>query len=221
MSINDLKSQYPHLHSILGEYYQLDNEPKFDLNSLISDKLGNIKEFSKKWVHGMLKSISRQVGYPAQGLTFGFVPNYGGMFEFSESLSDSRKAITQIQFYLSLIKNVYSIQIVVIDSNNEFNPFLKEEAQNQILNEIWISPNYHESKYNEIFKKLEYYFEKNLKAPIFLPYSIQKIELLDVLMPHTSNEENTVEDAFFRKVLPLNKNYRIFGDENYRIDELQ
>ena len=222
MIYEELKIKFPGLSSIIEEYYETENknscEPKKLLIELIEDKLGNNKNFRNTWIKGILKEIEIEIGYKTQDLTFGFIPNYGGMVELSNEIEDRKRHITQIQFYLSLLKDVYSIQIVEIEETIEYNRFLKKEAQNQTNKGIYVSPSNHECK--EIYCRIESFFESFLANPVFLPYSLQQVALPDVFMPHTTNESNTVGNAFFRKILPLNEDYDIFGDFNYRINEL-
>jgi len=218
MNQEELKLKYPNFFALIEEYYGADERPKKILEELILDRLGNKKKFRKNWTNGILKAIGEEIGYPTQGLTFGFIPNYGGMAEFSETLGDDKKIITQIQFYISLLRNVYTIQITEIEEVTRHNSFLNHEVQNQTLKEIWVSPSH--PKYNDIFLKIESYMDRTLDNSIFLPYSIQQIRLNEIIMPHTSNEDNKVEDAFFRKILPLNQDFSILGDPDYRINEL-
>ncbi|MEM7487237.1 MAG: hypothetical protein AAF348_18670 [Bacteroidota bacterium] len=223
MNSKELKLKHPNLFSIIEEYYDIDNHNIDDtskkiLIDLIEDKLVNITNFRKNWTKGILKNISREVGYPTQGLTFGFIPNYGGMVEFSENLCDDKKAITQIQFYISLLRNVYTLQIVEIEERRGFNKFLKQETNHQTLKEIWVSPGHR--KYNKLYLQIESYLDEILINPFFLPFSIQGVKLDGVFMPHTPNEANTVGDAFFRKIHPLNDDFSIFGNPEHRIDEL-
>ena len=38
--------------------------------------------------------------------------NYGGMVVFNKDLDNDTRNITQIQFYVSLLRNIYTIQII-------------------------------------------------------------------------------------------------------------
>lgn len=218
MNQRELKLKYPSFFSIIEEYYGTDEKPRKVLEDLILNRLGDAKNFRKMWTNGILKAIGREIGCPTQDLTFGFIPNYGGMTEFSEDLGNGKRTVTQIQFYVSLLNNVFTIQITEIEEVIRYNQFLKLETPNQKLKEIWVSPDH--PKYNEIFLKIESFLNRNLVDSIYLPYVIQQVGLDEITMPHTNNEDNKVEDAFFRKVLPLNKDYKVLGNIDYRIHEL-
>jgi hypothetical protein len=214
----ELKSTYPIIFEIIEEYYGVNERPKKILKDLILDRLGNKKTFKEKWSKGILKSIGKEIGYPTEELTLGYMPNYGGMVVFNKDLDNDTRNITQIQFYVSLLRNIYTIQITEIEEVMAYNPFLKKVVQNQTLKEIWVSPDH--PIYSDLFLKIESYLDKTLVNPIYLPYSIQQIPIDEVEMHHTSNEANKVEDAFFRKILPLNKDFTILGNRNYRLHEL-
>lgn len=140
--------------------------------------------------------------------------------EFSKDLGDGVKAITQIQFYVSLLGNVCTIQIVEIEEKMEFHPFLKEILPKQILKEIWVSPDNH--PYKDLFLKIQTSLEELFENLIYLPYSIQQIELRKIKLLHTDdNKKNTVGNAFFRKILPLYKGDSIvLGNQDYGIQKL-
>lgn len=168
----------------------------------------------------MLKTISEKLNYSLQGITFGFIPNYGGQLQFSEDLGNGKKAITQIQFYVSILRDVYTIQILEIEESIEYNQMLKMELPLPILKEIWVSPENH--RYKDLFLSIKSSLEAIIKNPIFLPYRIQQIELKNIKPPTMEDKDKySVGDAFFRKILPLQrKDATIFGDQDFEIDKL-
>lgn len=218
MSKRNLVQQYPKLFSIIERYYDEDTCPTKQLDQLIKDSLGNIEQYNKKWIDGVLKDLSLEVGFEAESLTFGYIPNYGGMFEQREKMGDGEVAVTQIQFYVSLLDNVYTVQVLELVENRVLNPFLKREVAQQTLNRLWVSPDHLQTR--DLFKKVEAFLETAFGKPIFLPYRIRRTNLIGYKMPHTSNENNKIGNAFFQQVLPLNHDYRIMGNQEYRITDL-
>ena len=165
---------------------------------MVLDKIRNIKNYNTYWKQGILKTISKEIDCSIHGITFGFIPNYGGQIQFSKDIGNKQKAITQIQFYVSLLDSVYTIQIIEIEETLEYHPLLQRIVPNQVLKETWVSPENH--KYKDMFLKIQTTLETIIEKPIFLPYRIQQIELKNV-KPQTmhDNDKFTVGDAFFKK----------------------
>ncbi len=218
--IDSLIVKFPKLYRILNEYYGLDSIAKYSIEELILDRIGNSENYKVYWKDGVLKNIGSEIGCNVQGITFGFIPNYGGQVQFSNEIDSNRKDITQIQFYVSLLDNVYTIQILEIEESKEFNPMMKLTLPKQTLKEIWVSPENHRHK--DLFLKIQSSLEAITENPIFLPYSIQEIELKGVKPPIMEDKViYTVGDAFFRKILPLHRNEALIkGNPDYEINKL-
>ncbi|WP_318343386.1 hypothetical protein [Flagellimonas baculiformis] len=208
------------MYGILDEYYGIDTTPKKNIEEIILDRLGNSENYHAFWKEGVLKTLSKELGYNAHGITFGFIPNYGGQVEFSMDLGGGQRTITQIQFYVSLLDNVHTIQILEIEESIEHHPFLKKDLPKQILKEVWVSPEEHRNK--DIFLRIQNSLEMTFGNSLYLPYSIQQIKLGKIRLPHTDDKhENTIGDAFFRKILPLHQTDSIIrGNPNYGFDKL-
>ncbi|UOY06038.1 hypothetical protein L0P88_19190 [Muricauda sp. SCSIO 64092] len=208
------------MFGILNQYYGLESNAQSDIESLILDKIGNKNNYENYWKNGVLKTISEKIKNDVEGITFGFIPNYGGQVYLSQDLGNGSFDITQIQFYVSLLHNIYTIQILEITETKEFHPTLKVILPKQHLKEIWVSPENH--IYKSIFLKIQNTLEGILEKPIFLPHSIQQIELNNLKLPNPYNYPlNTIGNAFFKKIHPLHSDgCRVFGNENYKIEEL-
>jgi len=219
IDLNTFKIRFPELYNIISQYYGGDI-PARKIENLILDRIGNTKKYKDYWKNGVLKSISKEIDYNIQGITFGYVPNYGAQIEFVKDLSGGQKAITQIQFYVSFLANVYTIQILEIKESMKHHSSLNMDLSTQTLQEIWVSPENHMHK--NLFLKIKIELETILENPIYLPYSIQQIELKKIKLPQVYNSKrNTIGDAFFKKILPLyHKDAVLFGNPNYKIDEL-
>jgi len=217
MSILKFAKKYPKLSSIIDTYYSSNICPTEKLDTLIQDKLINIENYTKTWEDGILVKLSEETGIKAQSLTFGYIPNYGGMLQYKKDLGNGLKAVTQVQFYVSLLANVYTVQVLDIDEKRVVHPFLRQEVDEQILVRKWVSPN--DGPTNGLFKKVESFLDTALENPVYLPYCIRTEALKGLMMHHTQSEVNTVGDAFFKQVLPLNKDYDIMGNREYRISE--
>ena len=213
-----IENKYPKIDAILNDYYKTKSSPTKDLHAVILEKIANPNNYKKYWTDGVLKTISNSIGHQVYGRTVGFVPNYGGSIEFLTDLGNDKKAITQIHFYVSLLNDVYTIQINEIEEQIQKIEMLDKFMPVQKLKEIWVSPSNH--RYADLFLKIESILEETLHKPIFLPYSVQKMELNGIQIPNVHNNTVYVEDAFFKKILPLNQDYIIKGNPKYRISEL-
>ncbi len=165
--------------------------------------------------------MEKELNLNIQGITFGFSPNYSGQIEFLKDLGNQKKAVTQIQFYVSLLENVYTMQMLEIDEQLQYNSSLQMTLPNHVLKEIWVSPENHE--YQDVFLKIKSYLSRFFNNPFYLPYSIQQTDLQKIGLTYGNNREiNNLGDAFFRKVLPLNQiGHKIFGNQDYEIEQLR
>ncbi|MFD2588425.1 hypothetical protein ACFSQJ_15925 [Croceitalea marina] len=219
MDIKNLKLNYPKLAGLIKKYYYDNTEAGHsNLDDLINYKLINQKNYQKIWVKGILKTIEKELGQEVIDLTFGTIPNYGGMVYFNNKNESDKFVSTQIHFYVSLIENVISVQIIEMEETNRQIHPLELDPSLRIIKKIIVSPGYHHL--DKVFAKIELLLNKLLVNPIFLPYSVDQTILDNLIIPHSVNIQNTVGDAFFKKFIPDNKDFTVIGNQDYRINQL-
>lgn len=227
MRYHELKNSLPFLYSNIEEFYPIENKNhQMDINScnfknlmdLIDLKITNKKNFKNYWINGILDQIQREIDGQVFDLTFGKIPNYGGMIRISDKIDERKSAVVEIQFYVSLIKNYFSIQIARIEELMEFSKALQQELIHQKLISLIISPS--NDEYNSLFVKIESVLKNTLESPIFLPHSLDTTVLDELVVPHTFKEYNNIGDTFFCKILPPNISYTLIGNINYGIESI-
>ncbi|MEM1003497.1 MAG: hypothetical protein AAGH46_12695, partial [Bacteroidota bacterium] len=213
IDFTELKIRHPNLYKTLNEYYGIDSPKKHNIEELIL-RAHNSERYVSYWKNGILKKIEKEINHSIQGITFGFIPNYGGEVYFSTEVSERRNKLTKIQLYLSLLDNVYTIQVLETIETVDILPVEKIEIRTETLKELWVSPGNHPC--SELFLKIQNCLDKLLESPVFLPYSIQEIELKGVSPPGIVEKERYfVRDAFFRTIMPQNcEGALIYGDHN-------
>jgi len=227
MDYKELEKKYPILYSNINDFYPISNtnidrdsgELDFKkLRDLINQKIADSINFNKYWQNGIRAEIQKEINYPVIDLTFGYIPNYGGMIRFDENIGKNKFLVFEIQFYVSLINNFINIQVAEIEEHRTFNESVKMDLTYQKLISLTVSPS--ENKYNHIFIKIEKLLNKFLKRPIFLPYELGNTILDGLVVPHSYKNENKIEDVFFSKKAPINLSDNIIGDVNYGIEKI-
>ena len=220
INFSTVKNNYPNLYQILNDYYGIDHSPKYDIQKLIEASY-SMKHFVKFWKKGILNRIATEIDKELDNISFGLVPNYGAEAYFSIKTGNNRYRLTLVQFYLSMLNNVYTIQILEVDEIIDILPLEKIEVRTGTLKELWVSPGDH--KHSRLFISIQKCLEELLENPIFLPYTLQEIELPSIVLPWAvEREKYLVKDAFFRTVMPHNsEGALICGDPNYMLDKLQ
>lgn len=221
MDFDILKEKYPKLYKTLNEYHGIDEPSKYDVDELIGASQQTAK-YVRLWRSGILKKIEHELQMRAHTLTFGFIPNYGGEVIFSKKIKPERWHVISIQFYVSLLDNIYTIQILdTIESLHTY-PYENLEVTRSTLKELWVSPEEH--PYGEVFLKIQSCLERNLDKPIYLPYSIQEVNLKGFNPPRSlvPKKQYCVRDAFFEMVLPqYTDGALICGNHDYMIEKLE
>ncbi|MEM8508799.1 MAG: hypothetical protein AAF717_13260 [Bacteroidota bacterium] len=229
MNLIELKQQYPFLYKDLLNYYPCKSDQdkyehtdsaKFEkLNHLIDLGIGNRQNFRNIWLKGVLKKIEQETKNKVFDLTLGSVPSYGGMIRISKQKEKKIFSVDEIQFYVSLINNYISIQILQIEEETKFNKFMQQEIIVQKLLKVTVSP--HENGYNHIFKKIEKVLDGLFENAKFLPYQLGKTMIDDLIIPHTYKDVIFLEEALFSKKIPLNNSFDIIGNTLYRLPDIQ
>lgn len=233
ISLKELLEKAPKIHDIINSYYNLSFQRKHDeywtqqgINDIldfIDNNIVNDENLNEKWHNKICEQIERRLNLKVKGATLGMVPNYGGIIELARN--PTSKECVELHFYVSFLKNVYSIQIVYLKDNMHIKrpqPYLKDLITKGIKTLV-VSPI--EDKYYKEYKIIESIIEANFENPIFLPYSIEKLRLNGLEVTYMEGENCLIGEAFFYKAFPVNYHFgniqTIVGDENYKIDLLK
>lgn len=221
ITIKELKKKYPNLANTIDYYYPIGikmEDPIYKeyvgnqiLNSIIEENILNNEIFVSRWEKDFLGELEKRINRKIIGATLGLVPNIGGLIELYES--DDLCELHQIHFYVSLIKNYYSIQFV------KSNKYMKHQRGNigWGAEELIVSPvdNY----YKELFLEIENYIREKLPDAKFLPYSIECLKLEGLQVNYSVLEDCEIGRGFFHKFFAYEAK-KVIGDINYRIEEI-
>lgn len=212
----NLKDKYSKIFFNLNKYYDFDdtldkNKTKI-MNSIIEERIINQQNYKIQWVECFLDKLSKLVNYEVVGATYGIGPSLGGKIIINK---EKKKELT---FFVSLLSNYYSIQIVEIDKyyiTNEY--FTNKESLG--VKKIIVSPV--ETEFGELFNTVDKFIRNEIKDSKFLPFKFDMIKIIDFKVNYKFiNDYSTVSDGFFNKGLALLKNTQIIGDINYLINEI-
>lgn len=218
-----LREAYPKVCLYLNKFYSYNIKEKdhIDYNrvDLLNEVIGkNILEreiYEKKWKVGFLDKLSKKINYEIIDATHGLVPNFGGRIILNKSENNSKK---ELLFFVSLITNYYSIQIINIDKyiiSNEY--FTNKEAMG--VKKIVVSPL--EIENGSLFIEIEKFICSKIDNAKFLPFKFDTIKLEKFEVPYKYVKDfSTVSDAFFHKGLTLHKDTEIIGNIEYKIDKI-
>lgn len=221
ITIKELKKLYPNLANTLDFYYPIgikQEDPIYNkyvgtqvLNSIIEENIVNNEIFVSRWEKDFLGELEKRINHKIIGATLGLVPNIGGLIELYES--DDLRNLHQIHFYVSLLKNYYSIQII------KSYKYMKQENGDigWGAEELIVSPV--EGFYKELFLEIENYIKEKLPDSKFLPYSIDKLKLEGLQVNYSFLEDCEIGRGFFHKFFAY-ESIKISGDPDYRINEL-
>lgn len=230
-NLQKLKINAPKIFEILNYYYPLgyskedkeylDYKGIKELLSLISDKISGKNDFYKNWQNDVCLEIENLLGKKVIGASFGLVPNFGGRINLSNN--PSQNYYDELQFYVSFLKNIYSIQVLRVCKNMKVKGWGRfRDYEGEGIETLIVSPV--KGYYEDEFNKVENFIKNKFKEATFLPYSIDvlKIEGLDVT--YCDIEYCPVGEAFFSRYLPLNYYFNtipvIIGDVDYKLDKL-
>ncbi len=229
MNRQGLLQKYPKLYQDLTEYYPIvaDKDVGEDYNPAIFDKLnrsidlkiGDRKYFQNFWSRGVLKKVEKETNYKVQDLTLGAVPNYGGMIRLSNPEHGKVASIIEIQFYVSLINNYISINILEMEESIVVHPIMHQDIIEQNLLKLVVSPSPH--KYNYVFERIENILDETFDNAKFLSYGLEKTVIDGLRIPHTYKANVTLGESLFSKKIPFNDGFEIIGDQDYRITDIQ
>ncbi len=233
-NINKLKKSAPKIYDILEFYYPFllfkKEQTEYwnyhgikSMITMINTNIVNEINFDKNWTVGICKELESLLNRKITGATFGLTPDYGGIIELENNI-DSQMMV-ELHFYISFLKNVYSIQIVYLNKNMKIRRNMKyvKDFYGKGIETLVVSPikGYYDNEFNII----ESFIDNKFKKAIFLPYSIDILKLKGLEVTYTDKEVCTVGDAFFNKGLPINYYYEsipyIIGDKNYKIEKLK
>jgi hypothetical protein len=231
-NIQKVKSIAPKIYNILATNYNLDDgvlyNQKQELNNeLIQNYIVNEKVYNEKWVNGLCKAIEGELKQSVIGATFGTAPNYGGYIKLGE-INDQ---IIELHFYISLISNVFSINIA----------YIREEQTDKLFNEVEKVGYFKRTKrkidtlvvsptkgfFDKEFLSIETLINSTFRNAMFLSYVLDSldIEKLKVTMSGFNNFKGRLGGVFFTKFLPYNyltnEIPKIIGNKNYRINQLR
>ena len=223
---NYLLNNFPEIHRHIKEYYPLGIKSSSleyknfsgikKLEKLINTNIVNTDYYEKFWTNGFLKKISEITGYDASGATYGIVPNYGGKIIIKET----EKYKIELQFYLSLIGNYYSVQIIKIDKKYNSTIFNNIPKFGPKIIKIIVSPK--EGYYSELFSEIELLIENQFSKSKFLPYyfDTKKLNGLDVFHEYSTDLCDPISKAFFNKGINTDENVEIIGNINHKLSKL-
>lgn len=225
-NIIDIKTKYPKLFETIKEYHPLEikkNEEDYIsfrglklLNNIIESNIISPKGFQDKWEKGFLDKLSDVINYNVIGATYGIVPNVGARIILEKNKDSSLELI----FFVSLIKNYYSIQIVKVCEIEYYNDCLKILKRGKGIKEIYVSPP--NNQYGNLFNKIDDFISNQLKGAKFLPFRFDLIRIENFQVFYKDSVDyNTVSDAFFHKGFFFDSNCLIFGDIDYKILDLE
>ncbi|WP_452219614.1 hypothetical protein [Lacinutrix salivirga] len=224
----DLKQDYPNLHFYLNLYYPVgikSSDDKYksyigqkNLSRNIKDKIENNEHLKLYWTNGFLKKISQEINYQTLDATYGLVPNYGGRIILNQS--DNLRFSTELQFFVSLINNFYSIQIIYSDKYTSYEHDFSINTTGYGINTIIVSPI--KKKYGELFLKIENLIKEEFLDASFIPFRFNLTKLKDFEVPYEFSKDfqTSISKAFFHKGKLLHENTEIIGDIDYKIDKL-
>lgn len=216
----NLKNEYPNVFLKLNKFYNFNNsniKVKLNLlNSIIEEKILNKENYKSSWEMSFLDKLSKTINYDVIGATYGLGPSLGGKIIINKD-KDSKKTIELI-FFISLLTNYYSIQIVNIDKyflKNEY--FIKKEAWG--VNKIIVSPL--EDDLGKLFISVENFILSEIKDAKFLPFKFDMIKIKDFQVNYKFVKDySSVSDGFFSKGIVLHDNTEIIGYINYKFHNL-
>ncbi|MFS4418490.1 hypothetical protein [Maribacter sp. 2307ULW6-5] len=233
VGLGELLKKAPKIHDIINSYYHLSIKRINDeywkqqgvrkILASIENNILNKANFEEKWQNKICFEIEKKLNLKVKGATLGMVPNYGGIVELEKD-SESMGRI-EIHFYVSFLKNVYSIQIVYLKENmpiarphSGVKDFITTGMEKLVVSPL-------ENVFFREYKIIESVIEENFENPIFLCYSIEKLRLHGLELTYMDGENCSVGEAFFHKAFPINYNFGdipvVLGDENYKIALLQ
>ena len=189
-----------------------------NLKRLIKNNIENSENFKLRWTNGFLKKVSQETNYHVLGATFGLVPNYGGKIILKQS--DDLRFSTEIHFFVSLINNLYSIQIVYSDKFTTYEREFLSDITGYGINKIIVSPI--DNEFGELFLKLENLIKENFLDAKFLPFRFDLIKLNKFEVPYEYSKDfcTQISKAFFHKGKLMHEKTLIIGNIDYKIDEL-
>lgn len=221
MNYNILKEKFPKVHETINNYYGIDNPSKYDIEKLMVASHLNDK-YVEFWKIGVLKKIEHELNIPTRTLTFGLIPNYGGKVDFRRKIKFGKFEVFSIHFYVSLLNQVYTMQILDMEESFHQYPQKTFRSKRYTLKKLWVSPEGH--PYEKVFLDIKCFLEQNLNTPLYLPYSIQEVKLIGLRPPSSAITKNQycVRDAFFNMVWPqYTDEFEIIGNKDYMIENLK
>lgn len=160
--------------------------------------------------------MSKNVCYDVIGATYGLVPNYGGKVLLEQS--DDLRYSTELYFFVSLINNFYSIQIVYSDKYSTFKRDFLPDITGYGIKKIIVSPiNEH---FGDAFSQIDEMIKSKFDNSIFLPFRFDVTKLENFEVPYSPSLDfcTQISKAFFHKGIQLNEQTEIIGDIDYKID---
>lgn len=220
----NLKDKYPSIFYQLSRFYEIDdivNENKLEqknilLNNIIENKIVNSKNYKLYWETNFLDKLSKVINHKVVGATYGIGPSLGGKIILMTDINTKKSK--ELVFFISLITNYYSVQIVTIDKyfiNNNF--YTNKEAwgvENVVVSSIPTDD-------GKLFDIVEKFICDELVDAKFFPFIFDTIKLNNFIVPYKYVYDfSTISDGFFNKGLILHENTKIIGDINYKIDKI-
>lgn len=219
----ELKEKFPELSSYINFYYPIGitkDNPIYnkyvgiiDLKSIIDYNILDNDVFKSKWVEGFFIDLENELGYTIIGVTNGLVPNVGGFIRVFQS--DDLRMEHQLHFYFSFINDYFSIQLAILDRFKK----LDDGSVGWGIDKLVVSPV--EGYHKNLFLKVEKYIKKRFPEAKNSPYSIDTTRLNGLEVIHSDEQNCEIGQAFFSKVLPLEKPEKIIGDTNYEIGQIK
>lgn len=214
-----LKENYPnvffHLHRF---YFNTPNKNGVDpLNEVIEKNILKREIYERNWEKGFLEKLSRKINHEVIGATYGLAPSLGGKIILKKN--DTNERIEELVFFVSLLTNYYSIQIVEIDKfiiSNDY--FSNKEAWG--VKKIVVSPIPEEN--GNLFKVVENFISEEIQNAKILPFRFDTIKVKNFQVEYKYVKDySSISDGFFNKGLIFHKDTQVIGDIDYMIYEIE
>lgn len=228
ISVKQLIAFYPKMFEEIKRFYPLDlrkDQEEYqhfpgikEINRIIQDNILNENNFRSRWDEGFHSDLAKALQVDVKGATGGLVPCTGGIIHLGE---DHLGYPIEFNYYVSLLNDFYSIQIVEKGSSLHFEKRYAPNSSGTGTKRIIVSPI--PGPYQSLFTEVENYLIANLENPVFIPFVFDTLQLenFQVSYKDCTAEGCFISDAFFHKLFNVQFNTEIVGEINYKIGALK
>ncbi|UJH90454.1 hypothetical protein LZ575_16760 [Antarcticibacterium sp. 1MA-6-2] len=127
----------------------------------------------------------------------------------------------ELHYYVSLLNNYFSIQLVETGSMMHFPKKYVPNSFGTGTKKITVSPV--PGPYQSLFLELENYLAANLTDGVFIPFIFDTLQLegFQVAYKECVEDECFISDAFFHKLFTTHFKTEIIGDIKYKIQDIK